>query len=116
MKQFEYFKTFDICRALDDVECETSGECISVGLDIKDPARLVNGVKQIHAAGGYVKIAVGGEVFGNPGDAIHFQDVDKLVNRLVRLVYDYNLDGVDLTTVRDCGYQELVLKCISPFV
>jgi len=89
--------------ALDDIDCETSGDCISAGLDIKDPAKLLNGVKTIHEAGGYVKIAIGGEVFDNPGEHINFQDVDKLVNRLVRLVYDYNLDGVDLTTVRDCG-------------
>merc|ERR1712183_278139 len=66
-------------RILDD-ECESSADCVSAGLDIKDPVRLLGAVNSIHAAG------------------ISFRDVDKLASRIVHLVDDYNLDGVDLTT------------------
>jgi len=92
-------------RILED-DCEMTADCVSAGLDIKDPVRLLGAVNTIHAAGGYVKIALGGDVYGNPAEGISFQEVDKLASRIVRLVDDYNLDGVDLTTVRDCGVYE----------
>ena len=67
-------------------------------------ANLHEAVKSIHAAGGFVKMAFGGETYGNPSAPMDM--VDLLVNRIVNLVDEYNLDGVDLTTVRDCGYRE----------
>ena len=37
---------------------------------MKDSAALHQAVKLIHAAGGFVKMAFGGEAFGNPGDGL----------------------------------------------
>ena len=44
---------------------------------MKDSAALHEAVKLIHAAGGFVKMAFGGENYGNPGDGVHSGNNDK---------------------------------------
>ena len=56
-------------------------------------------VKDIHDAGGYVKISFGGVTYGTPGETLDEAGLDLLVQRIVNLIADYDLDGVDLTLV-----------------
>merc|ERR1719348_1760538 len=66
---------------------------------------MAEGIEKIHAAGGKVNLAYGGWYPGNPYDAQpgisadgSYEDVgsaSKLVQRIVKNVADWNLDGVD---------------------
>ena len=93
-------------KVLTEWECLASPDCITSGFELKDSAVLHQAVKSIHAAGGFVKMAFGGEAYGNPGDwLLSDSEVEQLVTRIVNLVDEYDFDGVDLTTVRSCGYE-----------
>lgn len=81
--------------------CDT--ECITSGLNM-NPDHFVAGVKEIQAKGGFVKLALGGEVYGNPGDYLTLAEIPYLTKRIQRVVDKYDLDGVDLVHVRAPGY------------
>lgn len=50
-----------------------------------------------------VKLALGGDTYGNLGESVTEDDADFFVQRISHIVKEYNMDGVDLTQVRDCG-------------
>ena len=81
--------------------CDT--ECITSGLNM-NPDHFVAGVKEIQAKGGFVKLALGGEVYGNPGDYLTLAEIPYLTQRIQRVVDKYDLDGVDLVHVRAPWY------------
>ena len=88
----------------DNAKQETCGtECITSGLNM-NPDHFVAGVKEIQAKGGFVKLALGGEVYGNPGDYLTLAEIPYLTQRIQRVVDKYDLDGVDLVHVRAPGY------------
>ena len=83
-------------NSLDD-SCQAS--CVTSGLYM-EPDHFAAGVREIHAKGGYVKLALGGETYGNPGDHLTLNDINRLASRVQRVVEKYDLDGVDLVHVR----------------
>ena len=88
----------------DNAKQETCGtECITSGLNM-NPDHFVAGVKEIQAKGGFVKLALGGEVYGNPGDYLTLAEIPYLTQRIQRVVDKYDLDGVDLVHVRAPAY------------
>ena len=46
-----------------------------------------------------LKISFGGVTYGTPGETLDEAGLDLLVQRIVNLIADYDLDGVDLTLV-----------------
>lgn len=68
-----------------------------------DPVKLHNAVASIHAKGGLVKLAVGGQTYGNlgvtEGRIMNSLEQNQFVQRIVRVVEIYNFDGIDLTQV-----------------
>jgi len=90
-------------NALNDRWCNTAQNCITSGLSM-NATQLTMDVDFIHSAGGLVKLAVGGEVYGNLGsNTYHDYTVVNLASRLANVVHKYNLDGVDLTQQQACG-------------
>ena len=84
----------------DNAKQETCGtECITSGLNM-NPDHFEAGVKEIHAKGGLVKLALGGETYGNPGKGLSLAEVPYLTQRIQRVVEKYDLDGVDIVHVR----------------
>ena len=57
-------------KFISESQCQASPDCITSGFEMTDSAALHQAVKSIHAAGGFVKMAFGGEAYGNPGDGI----------------------------------------------
>jgi len=95
---------FALPNITSDEACHAeSTNCVTAGLEC-GAISLRRGVKAIHEAAGYVKLAIGGDTYGNPGQGLALNDVTKFVERISKVVEDYELDGVDLTQVRDCGF------------
>jgi len=86
----------------DDYTCRSDPTCITAGY-YGNKTLLHQAVKRIHEHGGLVKLAIGGDAYGNPGEGLLLTDVDNFVWRISQVVNEYHLDGVDLTQVRDCG-------------
>jgi len=96
---------FALPNATTDYLCQHEDPpCITAGLTV-NRTLLREGIREIHKSGGYVKLAVGGETYGNPGTGLSLADIRKFVARIKSVVSLFDLDGVDLTQVRDCGWQ-----------
>ena len=63
------------------------------------PFITTNIFKAIHDAGGFVKIAFGGENSYNPGENLNQEELAFLVERIKKFVNDFKLDGVEFTFV-----------------
>jgi len=84
----------------DDDTC--GGGCITDGL-YSDPDLLREAIQAIHAKGGLVKLAVGGQIYGDTGYHSNETMDAAFVARIAAVVDRYNFDGVDLDQRSDCG-------------
>ena len=60
---------------------------------------LWNIFQAIHDAGGFVKIAFGGQNADIPSENLNHDELDLLIQRIVNLIDNYELDGVEFTYV-----------------
>jgi len=95
---------FALPNVTSDYQCDRDPGCITEGYR-GNSTYLHYAVDKIHASGGFVKLAIGGETYGNPGSGLKLSDVRSFCYRISNVVKKYNLDGVDLTQVQDCGLQ-----------
>jgi len=92
--------------------CDISPDCVTPGLsDMKDNEAFRKAIKVIHDAGGFVKISFGGVTYGTPGESLDEVELELLVHRIVNLLDDFDLDGVDLV-LDGCGVSSG--KCEHP--
>jgi len=93
---------FALPNVTDELYCHGLPACVTDGL-YTDPASLIQGVEAVHAAGGFVKLAIGGETYGNTGNGLLMTDIPAFVERIGTVMDEFQLDGVDLTQVQNCG-------------
>jgi len=112
---------FALPNATTDYGCkQEQPPCISAGLYANETL-IKAGIKKIQDAGGYVKLAIGGDTYGNTGTGLNneFMEIYRFTSRIEKVVQDYGLDGIDLVQVRDCGLlsdcglSEIQLKIIK---
>merc|ERR1712107_213103 len=69
----------------DDYTCRSDPTCITAGY-YGNKTLLHQAVKRIHEHGGLVKLAIGGDAYGNPGEGLLRSDVDNFVWRITQVV------------------------------